>query len=801
MATYTWNGQLGSEWDDATATLTNWDGPGTLPIPGPNDTAIIKKTATIKRDHGGGFAQQIQINGGAIVTFASTGFQVGDAGIGGLTVDESAKMFLAPSATMLNDDSLDVIGLAQSGSLDVQTGAEFSTRELTVGANVGANGDVTVDSADLLIRGLGDPGRLTVGENGEGSVELSSSSNLQVGTTIVGKNAGSTGTMIVDDSTWSGANLTIGSSGLASGNVTVRNAASAIITNIAIGLNGVLDVNGLVTTTVTVGTLTLAFGTLNISGGGEVNVVGGAAAAVQGALSIATATVAGLGTINANVILGLGGVLHADLPLDGTLKVSGNIHGTGEIDPVRRFESNGGIDDGITIQFSAPPMGSGDGVLQLDVPRADLGTIVGFTHGNAIDIKGLSYDTAVFTPGTGGDPGVLTLSGPSDAPLTLKVAGDYAPDAFVATPSTIVMTSGGSAAPPALTGGSDSFAAAASGPDTVVTLAPCFCRGTRILTEHGEVPVEELAVGDRVVTLSGAIKPIVWIGFGRDLVTRANKLARPVIVRQSALADCVPQRDLYLTHGHALYLNGALIPVEHLVNHRSILWDEAARVVEYYHIELEDHGVLLADGAPAESYHDAGNRAGFHNARPGSAAGAARPTFAPVLHVGDIVETAWARLFARAGGAATGEVTDAPDLHLVVDVERIEPQVLGNGVYRFVVAGPPSDKLLLRSRCGVPSLLGQSRSDHRPLGVAIIQLVLQQAGIATSFDYDQPQLREAGCYPHEDGFAWTDGDLALPARFFPPLAGPFSILVYTKPHPDMRYPIATPLAGETRQAA
>ncbi len=122
----------------------------------------------------------------------------------------------------------------------------------------------------------------------------------------------------------------------------------------------------------------------------------------------------------------------------------------------------------------------------------------------------------------------------------------------------------------------------------------CFCCGTLIRTEAGDVPVEELAVGDRVRTLSGASKPIVWIGLGRDLVTRANKLARPIIVRRGALFDNVPTRDLYLTHGHALYLDGVLIPVENLVNHRSIVWDEAARVVEYYHVELEDHDVVLA---------------------------------------------------------------------------------------------------------------------------------------------------------------------------------------------------------------
>jgi Hint domain/Bacterial pre-peptidase C-terminal domain len=86
--------------------------------------------------------------------------------------------------------------------------------------------------------------------------------------------------------------------------------------------------------------------------------------------------------------------------------------------------------------------------------------------------------------------------------------------------------------------------------------AACFCRGTLILTEHGEVAVEELGVGERVVTLSGTLKSIRWIGFGRDLVTGKNSLARPIVVRRDALADNVPRRDLYLTHGHALYLDG-----------------------------------------------------------------------------------------------------------------------------------------------------------------------------------------------------------------------------------------------------
>ncbi|HXO00635.1 MAG TPA: Hint domain-containing protein, partial [Stellaceae bacterium] len=137
---------------------------------------------------------------------------------------------------------------------------------------------------------------------------------------------------------------------------------------------------------------------------------------------------------------------------------------------------------------------------------------------------------------------------------------------------------------------------------------PCFCRGTLILTPGGEVPVEQLKAGDRVTTLSGAARPVTWVGSGRSLITPANEQSRPIIVRRDALGDGVPSRDLYVTGGHALYLDGVLIPAEFLVNHRSIRWDDRAQEVSVYHIELDTHDILLANGAPAESYRDDGNR-------------------------------------------------------------------------------------------------------------------------------------------------------------------------------------------------
>jgi hypothetical protein len=121
---------------------------------------------------------------------------------------------------------------------------------------------------------------------------------------------------------------------------------------------------------------------------------------------------------------------------------------------------------------------------------------------------------------------------------------------------------------------------------TLVTenATPCFCRGTRILTDRGEVAVENLAIGDCVLTLTGDVKPITWIGYGRVLVAPGRRsAATPILVCRGALVDNVPCRDLRITKGHSLFLDDVLIPAEFLINHRSILWDDRAGQVELYH--------------------------------------------------------------------------------------------------------------------------------------------------------------------------------------------------------------------------
>lgn len=134
--------------------------------------------------------------------------------------------------------------------------------------------------------------------------------------------------------------------------------------------------------------------------------------------------------------------------------------------------------------------------------------------------------------------------------------------------------------------------------------AQCFLSGTRVSIPGGEADIESLSIGDLVSTKDGTAKPIRWIGkmsFERDGQSWAEG-ARPIRIQKGALGDNCPQRDLYLSRTHMLYLGGVLIPAGDLVNGSTIaeVAPETDRL-EYFHIELDHHDVLLAEGAPCES--------------------------------------------------------------------------------------------------------------------------------------------------------------------------------------------------------
>ncbi len=124
-----------------------------------------------------------------------------------------------------------------------------------------------------------------------------------------------------------------------------------------------------------------------------------------------------------------------------------------------------------------------------------------------------------------------------------------------------------------------------------------------------------MAIGDLVLTLSGAVRPVKWIGHrsyaGRFLA--AIPQVQPVRFRAGSIYQGVPRWDLLASPEHAMLLDGLLIPARYLVNGEGIVRERGLRQVDYFHVELDSHDVILAEGAPSETFLDDDSRRMFHN--------------------------------------------------------------------------------------------------------------------------------------------------------------------------------------------
>jgi hypothetical protein len=143
----------------------------------------------------------------------------------------------------------------------------------------------------------------------------------------------------------------------------------------------------------------------------------------------------------------------------------------------------------------------------------------------------------------------------------------------------------------------------------------CFMAGTRIRTPDGEVAVEMLRRGDLVLTAEGSEKPVAWLG-RQTISSRFADPVRswPIRVKASAFGENVPARDLLVSPDHALLVEDVLIHAGALVNGTSIVREtRVPEVFVYYHVELDDHALILAENTPAETFIDNVERLAFDN--------------------------------------------------------------------------------------------------------------------------------------------------------------------------------------------
>jgi autotransporter passenger strand-loop-strand repeat protein len=466
---------------------------------------------------------------------------------------------------------------------------------------------VTVGSASILAVGSGGQalsttlaagGAETVSSGGIASGTVVSSGatlNVLAGGSAVGAIVDSGGTFILLSGgsatgtvTSSGAlgsvKLVVGngqvSSGLAANSVTsvyVLSGGVASAMTVASGGSAVVEPLGQ-----DVGTVVSAGG-FELVSGISVNAVVSGGATIMGGMTSGL-TVAGSGSV---------GVVNA--PLGFSVLSNTTITGQGNVTVAAGTLSNVTITgNGLLMvaagdEVSGSVVFGGGGSFIISSTVMPFATLSAFTSTNTLDLASVPFSSSA-TTNFSDDSLVITEGGQN---YILQFGGTYTNDVFSIAAAPISGTL-----------------------VQVVDPPPCFVAGTLIATPQGEVAVERLSCGDLVLTEGSGAAPITWIGFRRVDCNRHTDATRiwPVLIRADAFAPSLPKRDLLLSPDHAIFAAGVLIPVKHLVNGRSIV-QVAVEEVTYFHLELAQHAVILAEGLAVESYLDTGDRSAFTGTR------------------------------------------------------------------------------------------------------------------------------------------------------------------------------------------
>jgi hypothetical protein len=503
--------------------------------------------------------------------------------LGTITSDQPAGVLTVNSATLTNQGTV----FANNASLSILSSVDLTnlaTGTLTGGVWESSGtgtlsllpGTVVVDAATIILNGSAaamQSGNGTAKTIDNSLATIASSGELDL---LGGRNFSAANSLVVNGTLMLGGGtlaapvngLTIGASGDITGFGTIDSGT-------AVTDDGTIEAKG--------GTLTVP-ALNNLPGTGKLQTDAGASLVLTAFGGAYQESLVNNGTIDV-AYGGLG---------SGTLAIAGVYTGTGS------FLIQGGFDSGDRTILEMPADASGNvafdlnyGELLVDDTATFNGSLAGFGNNDTIVLQGISNAVSA------------TLSGNN---LNLK-------DGLGNTVETISFLAN------TMNYGSAVFSVVENQGSTAATVtvagaqAACFAAGTRIKTWAGEVPVERLAVGDIVHARFAGTAPVVWIGHRHVDCRRHAQPSEvwPVRVSAHAFGPRMPHSDLVLSPDHAVFVDDVLIPIKHLINGETIVQEEAGEVT-YYHIELGEHDVLLAEGMPAESYLEDGARAAFDNA-------------------------------------------------------------------------------------------------------------------------------------------------------------------------------------------
>ena len=330
-------------------------------------------------------------------------------------------------------------------------------------------------------------------------------------------------------------------------------------------------------------------------------------------------------------------------------------------------------------------------------------------------------------------------------------------------------------------------ASIASGAGNVVSSIVCFAEGTLIRTPRGDVPIESLQVGGSVLTAAGEAREIKWLS-SRTVDCRRHPQpvsALPIRIAAGAFGPGAPESDLFVSPGHAIcvsVVDEVLIPASSLINGATIVQVDVEEVT-YWHVELESHDIILANGLPTESYIDVGNRGFFRIAwadiDPNRAVATLDNYCRPFVTDESLLRAVRSRLRARA--IALGwrlEEPTAVSLRIEADGQILRPDVDGTTA-RFVLSATAQDVWLV-SDTSVPAGVGDT-DDTRSLGAYLHALVIDD-GVSgqRSISLHDPRLLSGFHAPEgdpSDGYRWTAGRARLPAILWEGCRGAFFLRV------------------------